>query len=248
MSAYRSAAAPKPSIALLLRGQGALAIALLSTVFALAPLPFLDFVSIVCTRQGTSDEGTCTVHERSLFRWRDFDVPLRETIRLRVDERNSREGGGRLSRLVLVTTTKEIPFSNGWDNVDLDVRRRSVARFDEFRRSDAPRFEADGGTGSLGFGAFWIATCVVLIFVIRGRTVRVVIDPAAGAIRVRRWFRTIALPLSRDVAIVDAKHGQGNRAWLLVSPTRPPISLPLNVRLDDVAAFNAALAAALPET
>ena len=214
------------------------------TLFALAPLFLLRFVTVHCERTGADagrESGRCQVRERGVLGSRALEVSLHDISGIRVDEHVDRDGD-RLSQLVIDTTQGDVPVGHD-DNIDLAARRKLVARFDEFRQGSAPRFDMTVGYGGLGFSAFWWLFCGLGFAVSRGRTVRVVIDAERGAILTRRWFRAIHLPLSREVRIVSGKGSDGDETWQLVAPGRS-IPLPRRVRVEDVLAFDDAVHAA----
>lgn len=213
--------------------------------FAVIPVVFMTLSSIECVRQGDGDEGICHVRERGLLNWRTRDFPLRDLKALRVDEHTDSDNDT-LSRLLLVTTDGEVPLGSGSDNMDMSARHKVAAQFAEFRQGHAPRFEATVGYGGIAFAVIWAAVCALFAAIGSGRSVRIVIDPSGEAIRVRRWFRTIDLPLSRDIRLVSEKDSEGDDKWLLVSPTRQ-IPLPNNVRIEDITAFDRAVEAALAD-
>jgi hypothetical protein len=96
------------------------------------------------------------------------------------------------------------------------------------------------GFGGLGFAALWVLFCLFGIVAQNRRSVHVVVDPARGAIHVRRWFRTIDLPLSRDVVVWKDTDGD----WFLTAPGKR-IRLPQAVKPEDILAFHEAVEAAL---
>jgi hypothetical protein len=244
MSAYRSSSgASKPIVTIRVRAKRQVMTTIFMGFFALIPIVFLTFITVECERPAPGDGGTCQVRERGLLIWRSREFPLRELTAVRAKEHVDGDGDT-LSQLVLVTTRGELELGRGSDNIDISARRDFAARFATFRQGEGARFDRTTGYGGLGFCAVWLGFCAFFTFVSHGRTVRVVVDPQRGGIYVRRWFRTIALPLSRQVRI--AGHGpdsDGDEKWHIISPQQH-IKLPANVRPEDVEAFDAALWAA----
>jgi hypothetical protein len=216
MSAYRSGATAKPTVALVVRAKRQIGFTVFLCLFGLVPLLFVGFVTVDCA--GTKPEDcTCQVREVGATRWQTRQLRLSDLEGIRVDSHVDSDNDT-LSRLVLVTTGGEIPLGNGYDNLDLSGRRALSERFAAFRSSGDLRFHMTTGCGGLGFVAFWMLVCMFGIVVQNRRSVRVVLDPARGAIHVRRWFRTIDLPLSRDVLVSKETNGQGDDVWHLTAP------------------------------
>ena len=214
------------------------------SLFALLPLFFIRLITVQCERTAadeTRETGVCQVRERGVVGSRALRYSLRDIKAIRVDEHVDSDGD-RLSRLVLDTENGDVPLGHS-ENVDVSARRNLVARFDEFRQGSARSFEMTIGYGGIGFALFWWFVCGFGVAATRGRTVRVVIDAQRGAILTRRWFRTIHLPLSREVRIVSGKDSDGDETWQLVAPGRS-IPLPQRVRPEDVLAFHDAVRAA----
>ncbi len=241
MSAYRSGATARPTVALVVRAKRQIGFAVVLGLFGLFPLLFVGLVTVDCA--GTKPEDcTCQVSElRATGRW-TRELRLSDLEGIRVDYVDGDKNP--MSSLVLVTTGGEIPLGNGSDTFDLRGRRALSERFAAFRSSGDLRFHMTIGFVGLGFGALLMLLCMFGIVMQNGRSVRVVVDPARGAIHVRRWFRTIDLPLSRDVLVSKERDGDGDDVWLLTSPGKR-IRLPQAVKPEDILAFHEALEAAL---
>jgi hypothetical protein len=243
MSAYRSGATAKPTVALVVRAKRQIAFAVFLGLFGLFPLLFVGFVTVDCA--GTKHEDcTCQVREVGAAGWWTRELRLSDLEGIRVDSHVTSDDDT-VSRLVLVTTGGEIPLDKGgYNNFDLHGRRALSERFAAFRSSGDLHFHMTTGFGSLGFVALWMLFCMFGIVVQNRRSVRVVVDPARGAIHVRRWFRTVELPLSRDVMVSKETDGDGDDVWHLTAPGKR-IRLPQAVRPEDILAFHEALEAAL---
>jgi hypothetical protein len=244
VSAYRSNAPAKARVALVVRGKRQHLVTGFAALFALVPFLLVNLVTVECVRSG-GVEGTCTVREAGPVRWRSETISMQELTGIRVDERVDGDGVA-LSRLVLSTTHGDIPLGRGSDNMDLGSRRELAEAYAAFRSGSAPTFSMTSGHGGLGFGAIWLAVCSAMLFVVNRRAVRVVVDPARGAVLVRRWFRTLHLPLTREVRVAQGTDGSGDATWHIVAPGLR-IPLPAAVRPEDIAAFEDALEDALSD-
>jgi len=130
--------------------------------------------------------------------------------------------------------------------LEINRRRDIAARFSRWRSGAEPTFSAGTGPGSIQFTCFWLAICAFVLVAERERRGRVTIDTAAEVIRVRRWFRTVEVPLTDAVRVKRDDTGEDS-SLVIVSSTRRAVvareALPEDARM-----LEKLIAASLPVT